>query len=89
MALLTCGVMAQTTAATSGTTSSGTVPVFNGTTTIDNSPISVFGGGVGIAIMVPAGTLDVSGSSEGLVVSGGSLDLRGGYSLTPLANSAK
>ncbi|MGH9607448.1 MAG: hypothetical protein ACRD3N_17300 [Terracidiphilus sp.] len=39
---------AQTTVTTSGTTSSGTVPVFNGTATVTNSPISVSGSNVGI-----------------------------------------
>lgn len=39
LALMAAGTAAaQTTVTTSGTTSSGTVPVFNGTATVTNSP---------------------------------------------------
>lgn len=54
-------VAAQTnTVTTSGTTSSGSVPVFNGTATVTNSPISVSGSNVGIGTS-PQGPLDVNG----------------------------
>jgi hypothetical protein len=50
---------AQTTVTTSGTTSSGTVPVFNGTATVTNSPISVSGSNVGIGTPTPATQLHI------------------------------
>src|ERR1039458_8844412 len=48
----------------SGTTN--TVPVFTGTSTVGNSPISVSGGNVGIGTTNPAATLQVAGSSYSL-----------------------
>jgi hypothetical protein len=55
----------------SGTTN--TVPVFTGTSTVGNSPISVSGSNVGIGTTSPQRTLDVNGfiNSTGLFVLGG------------------
>lgn len=55
---------AQTTVTTSGTTSSGTVPVFNGTATVTNSQIAVSGSNVGIGTTNPNnGMLSIVGAS--------------------------
>lgn len=67
--VLTGAGLAQTTVTTSGTTSSGTVPVFNGTATVTNSPIAISGGNVGIGTTGPRSALDVNpgtGVNEGL-----------------------
>jgi hypothetical protein len=70
MAVLAVSAAAQTTVTTSGTTSSGAVPVFNGTATVTNSPISVSGGNVGIGTTTPTlGILQVTtGTNENFVV---------------------
>lgn len=60
LALASVGSAAQTVAG-SGTTN--TVPVFTGTSTVGNSPITVSGGNVGIGTTQPIATLDVVGSS--------------------------
>jgi hypothetical protein len=73
LALMAAGAAAQTTVTTSGTTSSGTVPVFNGTATVTNSPISISGGNVGIGTASPSTALDVNG---GVSVEGNTLYLR-------------
>ena len=54
---------AQTAVTTSGTTSSGTVPVFSGSATVTNSPISVSGSNVGIGTPDPTANLHVYGSA--------------------------
>lgn len=59
---LAISAAAQTTVTTSGTTSSGTVPVFNGTATVTNSPISVSGSNVGIGTTSPGSPLSVNGA---------------------------
>lgn len=58
---LTMGLAAQTTVTTSGTTSTGTVPVFgpSSNTTVTNSPIAISGSNVGIGTTAPNGALDV------------------------------
>lgn len=59
LALMAAGAAAQTTVTTSGTTSSGTVPVFNGTATVTNSPITVSGSNVGIGTTSPYSPLTI------------------------------
>lgn len=61
LVLLAAGAVAQSTVTTSSPTSSGAVPVFNGTATVTNSPISVAGSNVGIGTTTPQATLDVRG----------------------------
>src|SRR5579862_2947814 len=57
--------VAQATVTTSGTTSSGAVPVFNGTSTVTNSPLSVSGGNVGIGTTNPgSNNLQVVGTAS-------------------------
>lgn len=87
--------LAQTTVTTSGTTSSGIVPVFNGTATVTNSPIFVSGGNVGIGTTNLRNTLTIAGSgsfTNGLNVTGGYLavsDTSTGWGGTQLlANTA-
>ncbi len=46
-----------------GSGSSGTVPVFTGTSTVANSPISVSGGNVGIGTTNPGGILGIGGAN--------------------------
>jgi hypothetical protein len=58
LAALAMSAMAQTTVTTSGTTSSSTVPVFNGTATVTNSPITVSGSNVGIGTTTPLAPLN-------------------------------
>src|ERR1700739_3688465 len=53
--------VAQSTVTTSGTTSSGTVPVFNATSTVTNSPITVSGNNVGIGT-TPQAPLNLAGT---------------------------
>lgn len=62
IAAMTGAGLAQTTVTTSGTTSSGTVPVFNGTATVTNSPIAVSGSNVGIGTAAPVFKLQINGS---------------------------
>jgi hypothetical protein len=64
ISVLTTAAAAQTNVTTSGTTSSGTLPVFNGIATVTNSPISISGSNVGIGTATPAATLDVNGSID-------------------------
>lgn len=45
-----------------GSGASGTVPVFNGTSTVTNSPITVSGSNVGIGTTTPEHALDVAGA---------------------------
>jgi len=47
-----------------GSGTSGTVPVFNGTSSVTNSPISVSGSSVGIGTTSPEATLQVSGTLQ-------------------------
>jgi len=56
LALASAGAAAQT---VMGSGTSGTVPVFNGTSTVTNSPIAVSGGNVGIGTTSPWALLDV------------------------------
>jgi hypothetical protein len=74
---------AQSTVTTTGGTS-GTVPVFSGTTTVGNSSISQSGSNVGIGTTSPGVKLDVAGTTRatGDVIPGGNGVLR---SIVPLA----
>lgn len=47
-----------------GSGTSGTVPVFTGTSTVSNSVITQSGGNVGIGFASPAATLDVNGNAR-------------------------
>lgn len=62
-ALLACSAPAQTTVTTTGGTTN-TVPVFAGSSTVNNSSISVSGGNVGISTTAPGSTLDILGSGN-------------------------
>jgi hypothetical protein len=61
IAAFAVGATAQT---VTGSGSSGTVPVFTGTSTVGNSPISVSGGNVGLGTTNPGNTLDVNGAIQ-------------------------
>ena len=61
IAAFAVGAAAQT---VTGSGSSGTVPVFTGTSTVGNSPISVSGGNVGLGTTNPGNTLDVNGAIQ-------------------------
>jgi hypothetical protein len=70
--LAATGAAAQT---VTGSGTSGTVPVFNGTSTVTNSPISISGSNVGIGTTSPAYPLDVNGAvraTTSFVATGGS-----------------
>jgi hypothetical protein len=66
---------AQTAVTTSGTTSSGTVPVFNGAATVTNSPISVSGGNVGIGTTSLSQLLTVGSSGGDSIYSAGAIGI--------------
>lgn len=87
IAVLAVSATAQTTVTTSGTTSSGTVPVFNGTATVTNSPINVSGSNVGIGTTAPQATLDVRGTISGgnVTSTSGSVILQGYYTAGALS----
>lgn len=72
VAVLVVSATAQTTVTTSGGTTN-TVPVFTGTSTVGNSPISVSGGNVGIGTTSPAAILDINGG-EGIPASSGNMN---------------
>src|SRR5258708_4597943 len=60
----TANITAQSTVTASDTTSSATVPVFNGGSTVTNSPITVSGSNVGIGTTVPIRALTVYGETS-------------------------
>src|SRR5579884_1272134 len=74
--LMTTSAVGQT---VTGSGTSNTVPVFNGTSSIGNSPISVSGSNVGIGTTNPPQyTLDVNGivrASDFILSSGGSFSI--------------
>jgi hypothetical protein len=78
------GAIAQT---VTGSGTSGTVPVFNGTSTVTNSPISISGSNVGIGTTSPGDPLTVnatSGSDAIMIDQNGSLmNITGGNSSLP------
>jgi hypothetical protein len=76
IAVFVASAAAQTTVTTSGGTTN-TVPVFTGTSTVGNSPISVSGSSLGIGTTAPAGQLannSVNYGDNGDGLSGGSLN---------------
>jgi len=60
LTMMAVAAAAQTTVTTSGGTTN-TVPVYTGSSTVGNSPISVSGGNVGIGTTSPATVLDIGG----------------------------
>lgn len=67
LAISSVGAVAQT---VTGSGTSGTVPVFNGSSTVTNSPIAVSGGNVGVGTTTPGSLLTVgSGTAGKLVIS--------------------
>lgn len=64
LALMAVSAAAQT---VTGGGTTNTVPVFTGTSTVGNSPISVSNGNVGIGTTSPASTLDVHGMMQSTV----------------------
>src|SRR6266702_602064 len=69
LASLAVGVAAQTTVTTGGGTTN-TIPVFTGSSTLGNSPISISGSNVGIGTTAPAYPLDVNGAIRVLGAAG-------------------
>ena len=75
LALMAMSAAAQTVTG-SGTTN--TVPVFTGTSTVGNSPISVSGGNVGIGTTNPGAKLEVNGNLKLTANSGASITFQDG-----------
>jgi organic hydroperoxide reductase OsmC/OhrA len=76
LTMMAVAAAAQTTVTTSGGTTN-TVPVFTGTSTVGNSPITVSGGNVGIGTTSPAQLLSVGSGSPFTVTSTGVLQAAG------------
>jgi hypothetical protein len=66
VALASMGAVAQT---VTGSGTANTVPVFTGTTSVGNSPVTVSGGNVGIGTTAPLNSLEVAGNIKGAVLS--------------------
>lgn len=78
--MLAAGVTAQT---VTGSGNGNTVPVFTGSSTIGNSPISISGSNVGIGTMSPSQRLEVNGWAQidgSMVLSGGGVQASGALS---------
>jgi hypothetical protein len=69
MAMIAASAAAQTTVTTTGGTTN-TVPVYTGSATVGNSPISVSGSNVGIGTTNPLFTMDVNGSMRVALTAG-------------------
>lgn len=99
VALIAATAMAQTTVTTTTGGTSGTVPLFAGTATIENSAITQSGGNIGIGTTTPSDTLTVTGgltaNGLGTVVNlyptdppwGAALDIEETYSQTSPVSS--